>query len=97
MLTNKLTLNFAKSSVLIINPKLTSTTPKLKITCPNGLILNTTKDKYAGVIIDNKLNFSEQVKLIETKAVQAVGILSQLNHYIPQEALLTLYYLFIHP
>ena len=42
MLTNKLTLNPAKSNVLIINPKLTLTTPKLEITSPNGSILSTT-------------------------------------------------------
>ena len=97
MLANKLTLNPAKSNVLIINPKLTSTTPKLEITCPNGLILSTTKPKYLGVIIDDKLNFSEHVKLIETKVARAVGIVGKLNYYIPQKALLTLYYSLIHP
>ena len=40
MSANKLILNPAKSDVLIIiNPKITSTTPKLEITCPNGSIL----------------------------------------------------------
>ena len=42
MLANKLPLNPAKSNVLIINPKLTSGTPKLEITCPNGSIPSTT-------------------------------------------------------
>ena len=41
MLANKLTLNSAKSNVLIINPKLTSTTPELEIACPNSSILRT--------------------------------------------------------
>ena len=41
MLAGKLTLNPAKSNVLIINPKLTSTTPKLENTCLNGSILST--------------------------------------------------------
>ena len=97
MLANKLTLNPAKSNVLIINPKLTSTTPKLEITCSNGSILSTTKAKYLGVIIDDKLNFSEHVKLIEFKVVRAVGILDKLNYYIPQKPLLTLCYSLIHP
>ena len=72
MLADKLTLNPAKSNVLIINPKLTSTTPKQEITSLNGSIPSTTKAKYLGVIIDDKLNFSEHVKLIETEAVRAV-------------------------
>ena len=97
MLANKLTLNPAKSKVLIINAKFTQTTPKLEITCPNGSILSTTKAKYLGVIIDDKLNFSEHVKLIEIKVAQSVGILGKLNYYLPQKALLTLYYSIIHP
>ena len=49
------------------------------------------------MVIDDKLNFSEHVKLIETKVARAVGILSKLNYQIPQKALLTLYYSLIHP
>ena len=46
MLANKLTLNSAKSNVLIIcHPKLTSTAPKLEITCPNGSILSSLQQK----------------------------------------------------
>ena len=100
MLANKLTLNPAKSNALIINPKLTSTTPKLEITCPNGSVLSTTKAKYLGVIVDDKSNFSEHVKLIETKVAQAVGILSEVtNTYHKMHYLLstTLYYSLIHP
>ena len=92
MSANKLTLNPAKSKALITNPKLTSTTPKPEITGINGSILSTTKAKYLRVIIDDKLNFSEHVKLIETKVARAVGILGKLNYYIPQKAQLTLYY-----
>ena len=73
MLANKLTLNPAKSNVLIItNPKHTSTTPKLEITRPNGSIISRTKAKYLGVIIDDKLNFSEHVKLSETQVARSV-------------------------
>ena len=97
MLANKLTLNPAKSNALIINPKLTSTTPKLEISCPKGSILSTTKAKYLGVIIDDKLKFLENVKLIETKVARSVSILGKLNYYLPQKALLTLYYSFIQP
>ena len=45
-----------------------------------------------GVIIDDKLNLLERVKLIETKVARSVGILGELNYYLPQKALLTLYY-----
>ena len=74
MLANKLTLTPARSNVLIINSKLTSTTPKLEITCPNGLILSTgtTKAEDLEMIIDDKLSFLEYVKLIETKVARSV-------------------------
>ena len=45
MLANNLTLSPTKSNVLVINPKLTSTTPKLEITCSNGSILRSLQQK----------------------------------------------------
>ena len=52
--------------------------------------------KYLGVIIDNKLNWNEQIKAINLKLSKATGLLSKIRHYVPKTILRSLYYAFIN-
>ena len=55
------------------------------------------KAKYLSIIIDNQLNFGKHMKNIENKVDRAVGILSKLNYFLPDSAMLQLHYSLVHP
>ena len=56
IVANKLALNAAKSSAIIIKPKLHSPPVEMNLSCATGLIKVVSSAKYLGVFIDDKLN-----------------------------------------
>ena len=52
--------------------------------------------KYLGVIIDNKLNWNEQINAINLKLSKGIGLLSKIRHFVPKTILRSLYYAFIN-
>ena len=54
------------------------------------------KEKYLGILFDNRLNFYKYIKILEAKIAQSVGILNKLKHFLPSSTLLKLYYALIH-
>ena len=97
MFANKLTLNASKSQALIISPKLRCSPVYLNLQCPAGTIKSVNNAKYLGITLDNnRLNFHEHIKITETKVARSVGILSKLKHYLPESAMLQLYYSLVH-
>ena len=60
-------------------------------------MINTTETaRYLGIIIDSKFKFQSHIALLEKKLARSVGILTKLSLFLPQEALLNLYYFLIH-
>ena len=93
---NQLTLNPATSNLLIIVPKLNSSSVNIDIQCTDGIIKSVNEAKYLGIILDVKLNFSDHMKVLENKVTRSVEILIKLKYFLPQDALLKLYYALIH-
>ena len=92
IVANKLTLNAAKSSAIIIKPKLHFPVVEMNLSCAAGSIKVVCSAKYLGVFIDDKLNFQEYIKHLEKKVSRSVGILSKLKNYLPTHALFKLHY-----
>jgi len=67
MEANKLTLNYNKSNLLIIEYKQNSPSLSLNLHSPYGTIKTASKTKYLGLLLDEKLNFSEHIKSVEKK------------------------------
>ena len=51
--------------------------------------------KHLGLILDEKLNFKDQLRVTLDKANRGISILQKLWHYIPHQSLVTLYKSFI--
>ena len=51
--------------------------------------------KHLGLILDEKLNFKDHLRVTLDKANRGIGILQKLRHYIPRQSLVTLYKSFI--
>ena len=92
------TLNTSKSHVLIISPKLRSPSVNLNLQCPARRINTVKKAKYLGIILDNQLNFADCIEIIETKVARSVRrFLRKLSYYLPNSAMLQLYYSLVLP
>ena len=48
--------------------------------------------KYLGVLIDDKLKWHEHIDFVANKLFAANGILCKLRRYLPQNALISVYY-----
>ena len=48
--------------------------------------------RHLGVFIDSKLNFQLYLNVVANKFFRTVGILYKLNHFLPQNAPVELYY-----
>ena len=92
IVANNLTLNAAKSSAIIIKPKLHSPPVEMNLSCAAGSIKVVSSAKYLGVFIEDKLNFQEHIKHLVKKVSRLVGISIKLKNYLPTHALFKLYY-----
>ena len=91
MIANKLSLNASKFHLIFINSNLNTPSLDLNIICKTGVIKSVQSAKYLGVVIDDKLNFKEQIEKLKLKVSRSVGILSELKSYLPESAMLKLY------
>ena len=94
---NKLTINFSKCKAMIIAPKLRSRSCTIPILINDIPIPIVDSFRYLGVILDNKLTFSDHISNVAKKVSRSVGIISKLRHYAPTSILLKLYYAILHP
>ena len=95
---NKLSVNPAKTNIVIIPPKRTKAPVSHLNLSSNGTPINLVRSaKYLGVIIDNELNFHQQIKVMGGKVARSVEILNKLKQILPQTVMLQLYYALVHP
>lgn len=79
--------NFCKGSTISKN---------IHVTINNEPLSVVDSAKYLGVIIDNKLQWSELIILIKLKLSKGIGLLSKIRHYVLKAVLRrSLYYTFI--
>ena len=91
---NKLSLNVGKSKLLI--PSFCNGTNSINLSINGEQLKIVNMAKYLGVIIDNKLNWNEQINAINLKLSKGIGLLSKIRHYVPKSVLRSLYYAFIN-
>ena len=53
--------------------------------------------KYLGMIVDDKLTWSQHVDYFSSKIIHNIGISKHIRHFIPKESLLLLYHTLIEP
>ena len=93
---NKLIVNPSKSNIIIIPPKLNHLPVTIKTYLNNTLIPQTSAANYLGITINTDLKFRNYIVLIELKISRTIGMLSKLRQFLPQSALLKIYYTLIH-
>ena len=89
---NKISLNVAKTEVIIYRSKNKKIDHELKLKL-NGKVLHISeKVKYLGVILDCFLSWDHHVNHVSKKLSRANGAISKLRHMLPKTTLFSLYY-----
>ena len=97
--SNKLSLNYSKTTYLLIEPKTkanNSTFYNFNMKLRGIKIQKSLFTKYLGVILDENLDWKLHIKYLHTKLSQAVGILAKLRHYFNRKNLVAMFYVFFY-
>ena len=97
LIANKLTLNVDKSNVLLFRPKNASNELNLELEINGEKLIEKHCAKYLGIIIDNKLTFSDHISQLNQKLTKGNCLLAKLRHFVPSKILKNLYYAHIQP
>ena len=94
---NRLSLNVDKTNFMIFSPRKTCNNVELCIKIGDKQIEEVKKCKFLGVIVDNQLNWKDQIKALTTKLSKSIGILAKTRKYLDKKTLIQLYYSFMYP
>ena len=93
---NKLTLNTDKTHYMVFHrARIKSKTGKISIR--NNAIDEVKSTKFLGVIIDDKLKWTEHIQYIKNKISKSIGILIKIRPYLDKVTLRNLYFTFVYP
>ena len=91
LLANKITLNSAKTEVIMFKNKRTPA-PNVSIKL-NGISIERVDEvKYVGILFDEHLTFKGHIKVLNAKLKRANNLLAISRHYVPKKLLLQIYY-----
>ena len=97
LLSNKLSLNVKKSNFVIFRSARKKVPRKIKLEVNGDQIEQLESTKYLGVISDQNLNWKRHISHVSSKLSRYTGLLYKLRHFVPKNALLSLYNAFIMP
>jgi len=93
---NKLTLNISKTHFMVFHRGKRKLN-KINIKIDNSIIEQVVHTKFLGVIIDQKLDWSNHISYINTKIARGIGIICRAKRFFCKSALLKLYNAFVFP
>ena len=97
LIANKLSLNVKKSNVLLFRTKNSTGIRKINIKI-NGIdVEEKLYAKYLGVLIDNKLSYTEHINHVNSKLIKGNAILTKVRHFLPEKLLINTYHAQIQP
>ena len=92
---NKLTLNAAKTELMVISNRDTEDSTNLNF--DDHEIIPQSVCKFLGVRIDSSMSFKSHIQYVINKISKHTGILYRIRNYLPRRARLDYYYAFIFP
>lgn len=93
---NRLSLNIEKTNFMIFRPK-NKDEAGPNLTINGSQIAQVKKAKFLGVIIDDKLNWSDHTKYVTKKISKGIGIIIKARRYFNQKTLINLYNTMVLP
>ena len=96
MNANKISLNIAKTEVILFKPKSKQLDTDLKLKLCSKRLCTTTHVRYLGILIDDELNWNTHTNNIISKLMRGNSILPKLRYYVNKEKLRTIYFAIFH-
>ena len=95
---NRLSLNVSKTHFILFRSQgMRNPVINEELTIKNEPIKQDYKTKFLGVIVDEKLTWSEHIQYIKCKIAKGIGIISKARRLLKNETLRILYYCFVYP
>ena len=91
---NKLSINFNKTEFMVVTTK--QNKPELKVSIDNNPIKQSHHIKYRGVLIDDNLNWKQQIKEQCSKVSRGSWAPNQLKHIVDEQTLRSVYHCLIY-
>ena len=93
---NRLSLNTGKTEFIVFRPSRNKTSYRLTLKLHHTKLFESSKIKYLGIIIDNKLNWKGHIAELSKKLSRAVGLIYKIRHMCPTAVLRSLYFSLFH-
>jgi len=87
---NKLSLNYSKTTYMLLNSNL-SQSCNISVKINDNKIKHTTCTKYLGVYIDQHLSWTDHIRNLEIKLSRSVAMLYRIRYYLSNNALRSVY------
>ena len=95
---NKLSLNVSKTHFIIFKSQgMRNPIVNESLVIRNEVIKRDRKTKFLGVMIDEKLSWTEHINYIKSKIAKGIGIICKARKLLNIKTLCTLYYCFVYP
>ena len=91
---NRLSINFNKTEFMVETTK--QNKPELKVSIDNNPIKQSHHIKYLSVLIDDNLNWKQQIKEQCSKVARGSWALNQLKHFVDEQTLRSVYHCLIY-
>ena len=102
LVSNKLSLNVAKTKSMLVSTKakrktLNKSNQNLQVNINGTELEVVSKIKLLGVLLDNSLDWKEQIQAVSLKVSRGLGILKHAKKFLPFSALTSLYTSIVEP
>ena len=94
---NRLTINVNKTEMLLFSNLPVPPDYNNQIAFTNEILTFKSSCKFLGVLLDDKLNFSDHINYVISKISRTTGILYKIRNQLPIQARLNFYYSFVYP
>ena len=89
---NRLSLNAGKTEFIVFRPSRKQLDLRITLKLHHTKLYESTKIKYLGLILDNKLNWKAHIAELSKKLSRAVGMLYKIKTFVTPSVLRSLYY-----
>ena len=89
---NRLSLNAGKTEFIVFRPPRYRSSERVTLKLHHSKLFESSKIKYLGIILDNKLDWKGHITELSKKLSRAVGLLYKIRNLCPQSVLRSLYF-----
>ena len=89
---NRLSLNAGKTEFIVFRPPRYRSSERVTLKLHHSKLFESSKIKYLGIILDNKLDWKGHITELSKKLSRAVGLLYKIRNLCPQPVLRSLYF-----